>query len=49
MCKINVKMVFIMLTYAKWQGYGVRSCVRLMLNRIKEMKGLISIYTPLKT
>jgi hypothetical protein len=40
-----------MLTYANmnmkktWQGYGVRSCLKLALNRLKEMKGL----TPLRT
>jgi len=33
----------------KWQGYGARSCLRLMLNKLKEMGGLIPIYTPLGT
>jgi len=34
-----------MLTYANmnmkitWQGYSVRSCLKLMLNKLKEMKG----------
>jgi hypothetical protein len=28
-----------------WQGYVVRLCLRLMLNKLKEMKGPISIYT----
>jgi hypothetical protein len=47
------KHIFIMLTYANmnmkrtWQGYDVRSCLRLMLNKPKEMKGPTSIYTPL--
>jgi hypothetical protein len=49
------KQIFIMLTYANmnmkktWQGYGVKLCLRLMLNRLNEMKGPTSIYTPLKT
>jgi hypothetical protein len=30
-------------------GYGVRSCLILVLNRLKEMRGLTSIYTPLGT
>jgi hypothetical protein len=48
------KHIFIMLiTYVNmnmkkmWQGYGVRTCLRLMLNRLKEMKVPASIYTPL--
>jgi hypothetical protein len=49
------KWIFIMLTYANMnmkrtcQGYGVKSCLRLMLNKLKEIKGLIFIYTPLET
>jgi hypothetical protein len=49
------KWIFIILTYVNmnkkrtWRGYGARLCLRLMLNRLKEMKGLISIYTPLGT
>jgi len=47
------KGIFIMLTYANmkktWQGYGARSCLRLMLNTLKEMRGPTSIYTLLKT
>ncbi len=52
MCKTNMETNFIKLTYANmnmkrtWQGYGVRLCLRLMLNRLKEMKGPTSIYTP---
>jgi hypothetical protein len=44
-----------MLTYANmnmektWQGYGARLCLKLMLNKLKEMKGPILIYTPLET
>jgi hypothetical protein len=30
-----------------WQGYGARSCLRLMLNKQNEMRGPIYIYTPL--
>jgi hypothetical protein len=32
-----------------WQGYGARLCLRLMLNRLKEMKGPTPIYAPLGT
>jgi hypothetical protein len=55
MCKTNVKKIFIMLTYANmnmkktWQGYGERSCLGLVLNKLKEMKGPIPIYAPLGT
>jgi hypothetical protein len=41
-----------MLTYANinikrtWQDYGVKSCLRLILNKQKEMKGSTFIYTP---
>ncbi len=44
-----------MLTYLnmnmkiRWQGYDARSCLRLLLNRLKEMRGPIPIYTPLGT
>jgi hypothetical protein len=47
------KQIFIMLTYANmnmkrtWQGYGVRSCLNFVLNRLKEMKGPTFIYTSL--
>jgi hypothetical protein len=49
------KWIFIMLTYANmnmkkiWGSYGAKSCLRLTLNILKEMKGLISIYTALGT
>jgi hypothetical protein len=49
------KRIFILLTYANmnmkitWQGYGVRLCLRLILNKLKKMKGFIFIYTPLGT
>jgi hypothetical protein len=49
------KWIFIMLTYANmnmkktWQGYGVRLCLRLVLNWLKEMKDHIHIYIPLGT
>jgi hypothetical protein len=48
------KQIFVMLTYASmnmkktWQCYGERSCLRLVLNRLKEMRGPITIYTLLK-
>jgi hypothetical protein len=32
-----------------WQGYDVRSCLRLVLKTLKEMKGPTLIYTPLGT
>jgi hypothetical protein len=44
-----------MLTYANMkmkktrQGYGARSCLRLVLNRLKEMRALTLIYTHLGT
>jgi hypothetical protein len=49
------KQIFIMLTYANmnmkrtWQGYDAKLCLKLMLNKLKEMKGPTSIYTPLGT
>ncbi len=33
----------------KWQSYGVRSCLKLVLNKLKEMKSPIFIYIPLGT
>jgi hypothetical protein len=47
------KWIFIMLTCANmkmkrtWQGYDARSCLRLVLNILKEMKGPTFVYTPL--
>jgi hypothetical protein len=47
------KQIFIMLTYANmnmkrtWQSYDVKLCFKLVLNKLKEMKGFIIIYTPL--
>jgi hypothetical protein len=44
-----------MLTYANmnmkrtWQGYDARSCLILVLNKLKEMMGPTPIYTPLGT
>ncbi len=29
-----------------WQGYDVRSCLRLVLNILNKMKGTTFIYTP---
>jgi len=55
-CAIQMwKRIFIILTYVNmnmkitWQGYDVRLCLKLVLNKLKEMKGLTSIYTPLGT
>jgi hypothetical protein len=45
------KWIFITLTYTNmnmkrtWQGYGVKPCLRPMLNKLKEMKGPTYIYT----
>jgi hypothetical protein len=53
MCKTNVKMDIYYANICKhehektWQGYGAISCLKLMLNKLKEMRGLTSIYTPL--
>jgi hypothetical protein len=53
MCKTNMKSIFILLTYVNmkktWQAHGARSCLGLVLNKLKEMKGPIPIYTPLGT
>jgi hypothetical protein len=48
------KWKFILSTYANmnittWQGYGARSYLILVLNKLKEMRGPTSIYTPLGT
>jgi hypothetical protein len=53
MCKTNVKMDLYYANIYKyehektWQGYSVRFCLRLVLNKLKEMKGPTSIFTPL--
>jgi hypothetical protein len=44
------KWIFIMLTYVNmnmkrtWQGYGVRLCLKLVLNRLKEMRDPTYLY-----
>jgi hypothetical protein len=49
------KQIFIMFTYANinmkksCQGYGARLCLRPMLNKLKEMRNPILIYTHLGT
>jgi hypothetical protein len=54
MWKKTMKTYMYYVTYANinmektWQGYDARSCLRLVLNKLKEMKGLISIYTPIQ-
>jgi hypothetical protein len=46
------KQIFIMLTYANmnikktWRGYGVKSCLRLVLNILHVIENYISIYAP---
>ncbi len=53
--KPTCKQIFIILTYVNmdmkriWKGYGARLWLKLMLNILKEMKGLTPIYTPLGT
>ncbi len=53
MWKTNMKTNFYYANICKhektWQEYGARLWLRLMLNRLKEMKGLVPIYTPLGT
>jgi hypothetical protein len=55
MCKTNVKTDFYYANKCKhehektWQGYGVRSCLKLVLKKLKEMKGPTFIYHPLGT
>jgi hypothetical protein len=50
MCKTNVKMNFHYANICKhehkitWQNYGARSCLRLVLNRSKEIKGPTFVY-----
>jgi hypothetical protein len=54
-CKTNMKVDFYYVNLCKHEheknlkGYGAKSCLRLMLNNLKEMKGLTPIYTPLGT
>ncbi len=53
MCKTNVKVYIYYVNICKHehentrQGYGARSCLRLLLNTPKEMRGPTLIYTPL--
>ncbi len=56
MCKTNVKTDFYYANICKhefmkitWKNYGVRSCLKLMLNKLKEMRVPTSIYIPLGT
>ncbi len=51
MCKTNVKMNLYYANICKHeheQGYGATLCLKLMLNKLKEMRGP-SIFTPLGT
>jgi hypothetical protein len=53
MCKTNVEMNLCYVNKCKHEhennikGYGVRSYLTLMLNKLKEMKGITFIYTPM--
>jgi hypothetical protein len=57
MCKTNVKIDIYYANICKheheknmkktWQGYGPKSCLKLVLNIFKKMRGSTSIYTPL--
>jgi hypothetical protein len=54
MCKDNVKMDLYYDNICKYEhekkkNYGARSCLRLVLNRLKEMKGFTFIYIHLGT
>jgi hypothetical protein len=55
MCKISMKTYLYYVNICKhehektWQGYNVKSCLRLMLNILNEMKNPTFIYTPLVT
>jgi hypothetical protein len=46
------KQIFIMFTYVNmnmkitWQSYDAKSWLNLMLNKLKEMRGHVSIYPP---
>ncbi len=49
------KWIFLLLTHINMnmektrQGYGAKSCLKLILKKFKEMRGLTFIYTPMKT
>jgi hypothetical protein len=51
MCKTNVETNIYYANICKhehekkWQGYGAKSCLRLMLNKLKEMRAPIPNYT----
>jgi len=55
MCKTNLKTNIYYVNLCKlehektWQGYSAKSCLRLMLNKLKEMKSSTFIYTPFGT
>jgi hypothetical protein len=55
MCKTNVKTNFYYANICKhehekkWQGYGAKSCLKLEMNKLKEMKGPTFIYILLGT
>jgi hypothetical protein len=49
------KRIVIILTYANmnmkrtWQGYGIKLCFKLVLTKLKEMRGFTFIYIPMGT
>jgi len=56
MCKTNVETNFYYANICKHehkknmikkQGYGARLCLKLVLNKLKEMRGHTLMYTPL--
>jgi hypothetical protein len=55
MCKINMKMDLYYFDICKHEhekkkkGYGARLWLRLVLNKLKEMRGFTFIYIPLRT
>jgi hypothetical protein len=53
MCNKNMKMniyyTLLMKMKITGQGYGAKLCLKLVLNKLKEMKGATSIYTTLGT
>jgi hypothetical protein len=50
MCKTNMKIdiYYVNICKHEHEKNSVRSCLRLMLNKLKEMKGLTHIYTTLR-
>ncbi len=50
MCMTNVRTKLYYINIKKTsQDYGAKSCLKLVLNKLKEMRGPTLIYTPLET